>query len=143
MSRFVIKGPRVDAMEEREHKNARSANVLVVEDDPVVSHVLKLSLERRGYAAHLVSDGLSARNALKTTWDIIILDLNLPDCSGLEILRYLRVELGQETPVLILSGLKQEKTVLEALRLGAQDYLTKPFSPQELLLRLERYVAQG
>jgi two-component system phosphate regulon response regulator PhoB len=130
-------------LKEREHKKARCANVLVVEDDPVVSRVLKTILERQGYAVHLVSDCLSAKNVLNATWSIVVLDLNLPDCSGLEVLRYLRAELGRETPVLILSGLKQEKTVLEALRLGAQDYLTKPFSPRELLLRLERYVAQG
>ncbi len=115
----------------------------MVEDDPVVARVLEIALKRAGHEVHLVSDFPSAKKALEQAWDAIILDLNLPGGFGLDLLRHLREGLGRKTPVLVLSGLKQEKTLLEAMHLGAQDYLTKPFSPQELLLRLERYVAQG
>ncbi|WP_026234154.1 response regulator transcription factor [Thermus oshimai] len=119
------------------------AKVLVVEDDPVVARVLEIALKRAGHEVHLVSDFPLAKKALDQAWDAIVLDLNLPGGFGLDLLRHLRQELGRRTPVFVLSGLKQEKTLLEALRLGAQDYLAKPFSPNELLLRLERYVAQG
>lgn len=117
------------------------SRILVVEDDPAVVRVLELALKRAGYQVQLVHDFLSGRKALEGEYTAVILDLNLPGGFGLDLLRYLRQELGRDTPVLVLSGLKQEHHVLEALRLGAQDYLTKPFSPQELLLRLKRYVA--
>ncbi len=115
----------------------------MVEDDPVVARVLEIALRRAGHEVRLAPDFLSAKGLLGGDWDAVILDLNLPGGFGLDLLRHLRQELGRKTPVLVLSGLKQERTVLEALRLGAQDYLTKPFSPNELLLRLKRHVAQG
>jgi two-component system phosphate regulon response regulator PhoB len=119
------------------------ARVLVVEDDPVVARVLEIALKRAGHEVQLAPDFPSAKGLLGGDWDAVILDLNLPGGFGLDLLRHLRQELGRKIPVFVLSGLKQEKTLLEALHLGAQDYLTKPFSPNELLLRLERYVAQG
>ncbi len=119
------------------------ARVLVVEDDPTVAQVLELALKRAGYEVFLVQDFFSGKEALAEPWDAVVLDLNLPGGFGLDLLRHLRQELKQDTPVLVLSGLKQERHVLEALRLGAQDYLTKPFSPAELLLRLKRHVAKG
>lgn len=117
------------------------ARVLVVEDDPNVARVLELALRREGYQFQLARDYPSARAALAQDWDAIILDINLPGGSGLDLLRYLRRELRRNTPVLVLSGLKQERSVAEAQALGAQEYLTKPFSPGELVKRLERYVA--
>jgi len=116
--------------------------VLLVEDDPVVARVLEIALSRAGHEVHLAQDFPKAKARLAEAWDAIVLDLNLPGGFGLDLLRHLRQDLGKRTPVIILSGLKQERTMLEAMRLGAQDYLTKPFSPQELVLRLERHVAQ-
>jgi two-component system phosphate regulon response regulator PhoB len=116
--------------------------VLLVEDDPVVAQVLEMALTRAGHQVHLARDFPTAKARLAEPWDAIVLDLNLPGGFGLDLLRHLRQDLGRATPVIILSGLKQERTILEAMRLGAQDYLTKPFSPGELVLRLERYVAQ-
>ncbi len=115
--------------------------ILVIEDDPTVARVLELALERKGYQLLLVRDYPSAKTVLAEDWDAIILDINLPGGSGLDLLRYLRRELHRSTPVLVLSGLKQERSVTEAQALGAQEYLTKPFSPKELLNRLEKYVA--
>lgn len=115
--------------------------ILVIEDDPAVAKVLEVALRRSGHEPHLAKDFSSAKAHLSQEWDAIVLDLNLPGGSGLELLRHLRQELRKSTPVLVLSGLKQERSVAEALALGAQEYLTKPFSPGELLSRLERYVA--
>lgn len=117
------------------------ARLLVVEDDPAVARILELALKRGGYEFQLAQDYRAARAALAQDWDAILLDINLPGGSGLDLLRYLRKELRKDTPVLVLSGLKQERSVAEALALGAQEYLTKPFSPTELLKRLEGYVA--
>jgi DNA-binding response OmpR family regulator len=117
------------------------ARVLVVEDDPAVAQVLELALRRAGHQVHLARDFPAGKRALAEPWDAVVLDLNLPGGFGLDLLRHLRQDLKRDTPVVVLSGLKQEHHVLEALRLGAQDYLTKPFSPMELLLRLERHVA--
>lgn len=115
--------------------------ILVVEDDSTVAKVLELALRRAGHEPTLAASYAAAREALVREWDTIILDLNLPGGSGMDLLRHLRRELGRATPVLVLSGLKQERQALEALALGAQDYLTKPFSPGELLRRLESHVA--
>lgn len=119
------------------------ARVLVVEDDPAVAAILEMALRRAGHQVFLARDFPSGKRALGEEVDAVVLDLNLPGGFGLDLLRHLRQDLKRNTPVVVLSGLKQERHVLEALSLGAQDYLTKPFSPKELLLRLERYVATG
>lgn len=115
--------------------------ILVVEDDPAVARVLTMALMRQRYQPHLAKDYPTAKTALAEDWDAIVLDINLPGGSGLDLLRYLRKELHKATPVLVLSGLKQERSLKEAQALGAQEYLTKPFSPSDLLKRLEKYVA--
>jgi two-component system phosphate regulon response regulator PhoB len=116
------------------------ARILVVEDDPVVARVTELILQRAGHQPVLVRDFLSGMAALDDPVDAVILDLNLPGGNGLDLLRHLREGLGSSTAVLILSALKQEDILIKGLKLGATDFLTKPFSPQELLLRLERYL---
>lgn len=116
------------------------ARVLVVEDDPVVAKVLEIALRQAGHEVRLATSFAEGERALQAPFDAMILDINLPGGSGLDLLRRLG-EKGHSLPVIVLSGLKREKTVLEALSLGALDYLTKPFSPKELLLQLERYVA--
>lgn len=116
------------------------ARILVVEDDPVVARVTELILQRAGHHPVLVRDFLSGMSALDDPVDAVILDLNLPGGNGLDLLRHLREELGSSTAVVILSALKQEDVLIKGLKLGATDFLTKPFSPQELLLRLERHL---
>jgi DNA-binding response OmpR family regulator len=116
------------------------ARVLVVEDDPAVARVLELALRQAGHEVRLARTLAEGERALEEPFDALVLDLNLPGGNGLDLLRRLSGREGAP-PVLVLSALKQERTVLEALRLGARDYLTKPFSPKELVLRLEKYVA--
>jgi DNA-binding response OmpR family regulator len=116
------------------------ARVLVVEDDPAVARVVELALRQAGHEVRLARTFAEGERALEEPFDALVLDLNLPGGNGLDLLRRLSGREGAPA-VLVLSGLKQERTVLEALRLGARDYLTKPFSPKELVLRLEKYVA--
>ena len=73
---------------------------------------------------------------------MILLDLNLPDGNGLDFLRDIRRDLGTALPVLVLTGMRQEDAVVRGLELGADDYVTKPFSPPELLARVRRCLGQ-
>ncbi len=115
------------------------ATVLVIEDEWVVSRVLEQVLASAGHEVALAASLAEARSALaERKFDLVLLDVNLPDASGLPFLGEIRAELGHGGPVLILSGMKQEETVARGLELGADDYVTKPFSPRELLARIAR-----
>jgi len=111
--------------------------VLVVEDDRTVGQYLRRGLEEAQYHADLVTDGLEAlRLASGELYDVVVLDLRLPGMSGLEVLRTLR-DRGTPTPILILTAQDAVGQKVEALRAGADDYVTKPFSFEEVLARVE------
>ncbi|HET6792006.1 MAG TPA: response regulator transcription factor [Actinomycetota bacterium] len=115
--------------------------ILVIEDDWTVRTVLEHTLRSAGYDIDLVPGISDARELLaEGHYDLVLLDLNLPDGSGLDLLRDIRKDLG--VPVLVLSGLRQEEVVVRGLELGADDYVTKPFSPPELLARVGRCLGQ-
>ncbi len=111
--------------------------VLVVEDNPDLAFGLRNNLEIEGYQVEIAEDGLSG---LKKTreWkpDLIILDLMLPAVDGFRVLKTLREE-GLQTPVLILTARGEEADKVRGLKLGADDYVTKPFSVLELMARVE------
>jgi DNA-binding response OmpR family regulator len=110
------------------------ARVLVVDDDPTVSDVVRRYLERDGLTVEVVGDGEHAlARALADPPDLVILDLMLPGMSGLEVCRALR-RTGP-VPVIMLTALGEEADRVLGLELGADDYVTKPFSPRELALR--------
>ena len=112
-----------------------SQRVLVVEDDPTLRLVIQDNLGSEGYDVDLAADGASAiRQARATTPDLIILDLTLPDCDGLAVLPTLRQ--GGQIPIIILTARSQQPEKLSGLRLGADDYITKPFDMEELLARI-------
>ena len=117
------------------------SRILVIEDDLAVGKVLTVTLQLAGHDVRLARDVYSARGVLEGSddYDAVVLDVNLPDGSGFEILRLLRQDLGRQTPVLVLSALKQEENVIRALELGANDYVTKPFGPRELLARIRKW----
>jgi two-component system, OmpR family, phosphate regulon response regulator PhoB len=115
--------------------------ILAIEDDWTVRTVLEHTLRSAGYDIDLVPGISDARDLLaEGRYDLVLLDLNLPDGSGLDLLRDIRKDLG--VPVLVLSGLRQEEVVVRGLELGADDYVTKPFSPPELLARVGRCLGQ-
>jgi two-component system phosphate regulon response regulator PhoB len=115
------------------------AAILAIEDDWTVRTVLEHTLTSAGHDVD-VAPGISDARRLLTDgrYDVVLLDLNLPDGNGLDLLRDIRRDLGAAVPVLVLSGLRQEDAVVRGLELGADDYVTKPFSPQELLARVSR-----
>lgn len=111
--------------------------VLVIEDDHDIAHLLELHLRDIAMKVDIVSTGTAGYNrARQDTYDIIILDLMLPEMNGLEVCRKLR-EQAVNTPVLMLTAKSSELDRVLGLELGADDYLTKPFSIQELQARVK------
>lgn len=111
--------------------------VLVVEDDLTVGRFVKRGLEEQRMHVDLVDDGLQGlERGSRGEYDVIVLDLRLPGMNGVEVLRTLR-DRGIETPVLVLTAQDAVDSKVQALRTGADDYVTKPFSFEELLARVE------
>lgn len=110
--------------------------VLVVDDDPTVSEVVIGYLERTGFAVERAADGLGALAAAEARWpDLVVLDLMLPGMDGLTVCKELRSR--GPVPVIMLTARADEEDRILGLEIGADDYVTKPFSPRELVLRVE------
>ncbi len=109
--------------------------VLLVDDEPAIRRFLRLSFDAEGYQVEEAGDGKAALDMLRIKApDLLILDLGLPDLDGFEVIRQLR-ELGSSIPIVVLSSRADEKGKVQALDLGADDYVTKPFGIEELLAR--------
>lgn len=113
--------------------------ILFVEDDESLGEVTKDWLEDHGYSVEWVLDGNEAYERLKKKkYDVVILDLMIPGIEGLELCKKMRKEtINRDTPVIILTALSDEDTKVKGLNLGADDYVTKPFSVKELAARIE------
>jgi DNA-binding response OmpR family regulator len=110
--------------------------VLVVDDDPTVSDVVRLYLEQAGCEVRLAADGADGLAAVATERpDLVVLDLMMPGIDGIEVCRRLRRQLP-DLPVIMLTALGEEADRVLGLEVGADDYVTKPFSPRELVLRI-------
>jgi two-component system KDP operon response regulator KdpE len=110
-------------------------NVLVIEDEPQIRRALRIGLERNGYTVALATDGDEGLDmASSGPLDIVILDLALPGIQGLDVCRQLRT--WSKVPIIVLSVRESEKDKIDSLDAGADDYLTKPFSLEELLARM-------
>ncbi len=118
-----------------------SKTIAIIEDNASIAFLEKSILERQGYKTIQIADAPQARDFIDTHFelaDLFLLDLNLPGGSGFEILR--RIRSFSRKPVIIVSGLKQSENIKRGLSLGAQDYLTKPVNPQELILRVSQHI---
>jgi DNA-binding response OmpR family regulator len=115
--------------------------VLVVEDNVHTAYLLEFMLQRVGYDVIVVANGRDALSVVENLKpvDVILLDLMLPYVSGFQIIRELKDNpVWQHVPIIVLSGKVLEQDIVKALDLGANDYVTKPFKPQELLARIRR-----
>jgi two-component system response regulator MprA len=113
-----------------------SPRLLIVDDDPELRHFLRTELEIEGYSCAEAASGQQALGLIRAeSWDLLMLDWTLPDFSGVEICRRLRGR-DDQTPVLMLTAHDDVRERVEALDAGADDYLTKPFSIEELLARV-------
>lgn len=111
------------------------AHVLVVDDEPAIVRAVELNLRRHQFQTESASTGRAALDAYtRLRPDLVLLDLGLPDVDGLEIIRAIRAHAS--TPIVVLSVRGAERDKVKALDLGADDYLTKPFGPSELLARI-------
>ncbi|HLJ69617.1 MAG TPA: response regulator transcription factor [Chloroflexota bacterium] len=109
--------------------------ILIVDDEPAIRRVLQTNLATRGYQTSAVETGEEAlRLAAESDFDLVILDLMLPGMSGVDVCRALRA--GSTVPILVLSARGDERAKVQALDLGADDYVTKPFGIDELLARV-------
>jgi DNA-binding response OmpR family regulator len=117
---------------------ARRGSVLVVDDEPTIGEIVCRYLERAGYETHVALDGLEAVAVAEDQRpDLVVLDLMLPGIDGLEAMRRIRANGGRRTPVILLTARGEETDRVVGLRLGADDYIVKPFSPAELVARVD------
>jgi DNA-binding response OmpR family regulator len=119
-----------------EMANLHRQRILVVDDDPTISEVVGRYLERESYAVEVALDGAEAlERARRHSPDLVVLDLMLPRIDRLEVFRQLRTQ--SSVPVIMLTAKGEETDKLVGLNLGADDYMTKPFSPRELVARVK------
>ncbi|MDT7725813.1 MAG: hypothetical protein QOI21_2389 [Actinomycetota bacterium] len=112
-----------------------SSRILVAEDDPKQAHLIRVYLEREGHSVLVTGDGRTAMDLARSRKpDLIVLDVMMPGVDGLDVCRILRAE--SSVPILLLTARSTEADMLLGLDLGADDYMTKPFSPPELAARV-------
>jgi DNA-binding response OmpR family regulator len=115
--------------------------VLVAEDEPIMLKTIELRLKKDGYTVIAATDGRQALEQIEAhDPDLIITDIMMPYSSGLEIVSKVNGGTVRKVPVIVLSAMGQENVVLDAFNLGADDYITKPFSPNELSMRVKRLI---
>ncbi len=109
--------------------------ILIVEDEEAIANLIRLNLARAGYQCEVASDGEMAADAIEqNSYDLILLDIMLPKMDGFEVLEYAK---SVEIPVIFLTAMGETQQKVKGLRLGAEDYIVKPFEIAELLARVE------
>ena len=120
----------------------QNATILIVDDEAPVRDTVRAYLEKEGYTVHTADDGHRALRAVRAFKpDVVVLDIMLPGMDGLEVLRRLRQE--SNAWVIMLTARAEEMDKILGLKMGADDYLTKPFSPRELVARIEAMLRRG
>jgi len=113
--------------------------ILIAEDDAFMAAAIERKLKNDGYEVILTRDGREALELVEQHQpDLVITDILMPFISGLELIGIIKSGFNRKLPIIVLSGMDQEATVLEAFELGADDFLTKPFNPVELSMRVKR-----
>ena len=122
----------------------RAPTVLIEDDDPVSAHLLRHCMTSAGFRVVCASEGREALALMEAeTPELVILDVMMPVMDGIEVLRRAKADERLSTiPVIVVTSREQDSDILEAIKLGATDYLVKPFMPTELLSRVARIVAE-
>ncbi len=121
-----------------EHNLGAFGDILVVDDEEAVVEVVALYLRRDGFDVRVAHDGLAAQDAIAEKLPaLVVLDVMLPELDGLALMRQLRADPDGDVPVILLTARSQEADRIYGLELGADDYVTKPFSPAELVSRVK------
>jgi len=117
--------------------------ILVIEDEVKIARILSIELTHEGYEVETAADGRKGlEKALGETWDVILLDIMLPELNGIEVLRRIRAN-NRTTPVIVLTARDETPDIVSALDFGANDYITKPFEVEELLARIRAGIRVG
>jgi DNA-binding response OmpR family regulator len=144
MQSHDVKGPAgLAGMQEMDKGSSPSNVALVVEDDEQIAYLLRFILEREGYRVELANDGRAAMELIGRIEPpaLAMLDVMLPHADGYQLLGAIREQdAWKDVPVLMLTAKSQEKDIVRALDSGADDYLVKPFKPEELRARIKRLV---
>lgn len=124
-------------------QNEYKANLLLVEDEENLRETIKLNFELEGYSVTALDNGMAALKAVKDEYfDLIVLDIMLPEMDGITVCENIRMH-NNQVPVLFLSAKNSSTDRIEGLKKGGDDYLTKPFNLEELLLRIEKLVVKN
>lgn len=121
--------------------DSASQRILMVEDEEDIAFLIRFMLERHGFVVDHAADGRQAIEKITTSSppDLTLMDIMLPYHDGLELIERLRAQAGwAQVPVLMLTAKAREADIVRALEMGADDYVTKPFQPEELLARIRR-----
>ncbi|MBU8908025.1 response regulator transcription factor [Desertibacillus haloalkaliphilus] len=112
--------------------------ILIVDDELEMRNLLSICLKPQGYVIEEAVSGYEAlQKVMDRTYDLIILDIMMPTVDGFEVLKKIREAIDEELPVILLTALGESEKVVEGLQTGADDYITKPFEPRELVARIE------
>lgn len=113
--------------------------ILICEDEEILLTALKFRLQKQGYELLLASNGQQAKTMIQSEKpDLIVTDIDVPKISGMELIRLVRNDMAMDVPIVIIAPLENEGIILEAMQSGADDFVTKPFKPVELVLRIRR-----
>ncbi len=117
--------------------------ILLAEDDAMLASLLNYRLEKGGYEVVLKNDGKEVKEWLNQSLpDIIVSDIMMPYFSGIELVDYIRNDLKSTVPIILISSASNEENVLSAFEMGANDFISKPVSPSELLVRVSREISR-
>ena len=118
--------------------------ILVAEDDPMTLNLLKFRLQKEGYEVLTASDGKQAQRFLQDEIpNLVLSDIMMPHLNGLELTSYIRNDLKLSVPLILLSVAGQEEMVIKSFELGADDFIAKPFNPNELVIRIKRILQKN
>lgn len=116
-----------------------SKKIVLAEDNSILALLLKYKLENEGYKLFMATNGKDAIDLIEEhDPEIILTDIMMPFVSGLELISHVRNKLNLSTPIIVFSASGQEEMVINAFNLGANDFMSKPFSPNELVIRIKR-----
>jgi two-component system alkaline phosphatase synthesis response regulator PhoP len=142
---MALTDPALNETPEGKRDRMAKAKILVVEDEDDILELLRYNLEKEGYSVTSVTSGESGlRTAKSTLPDLVLLDLMLPGIDGLEVCRFVKNDPKTEhIPIVMLTARSEEADIVTGLELGADDYITKPFSPRVLIARVRAVLRRG
>ena len=118
--------------------------ILICEDEEIMLTALEFRLRKQGFEVVLAKDGRQAvEKVQEESPDVLVADIMMPYVTGLELITFIREEMKSDLPIIIISALENDDIVLTAFRLGATDFITKPFKPNELILRIKKILQEA